>query len=544
MFAVGPARLGPATILGHQRHDNDAALPLAICAVRVQPEPSSSCDLIMIRNPRRGEPDGLPGRPSPRPRRRLDFEALEGRDLKTNILLIGNSYTDDGIAATQIPQLIKDIAAAAGRPDPTIEERAVGGHTLLQHAQELTAPTLRTLLGPGQSPDYVVIQGQSLEAGARYVGTASYGEFLQGAVGVARDVRNVFPGAHFILYETWARNSFSASPDIYPDTYAGPDEMQDDLKRGYLAALGEVRAAFGKLSADLAPAGEAFRQLGFADTLYRTGDAGAHPAPRGALAAALSIYSAVFDANVSAIPAARAATLLQTRGLAAADWLAETAAVDRATGQIHATQDRAFVQQAYLDILGRAADAGGLDGFTSQLVSGVRSRSQVVEALVSSDEYRINAIQDLYRNYLGRDADPPGQASFLAMLRAGSSIDEVRVGILGSSEYFARSGQTNDGLVRRLYVQILHRNPSSVEVSAWLANLNGGTSRVSVAISFVNSLENRRQQVANLYTALLGRSADALGLSYFSGTLMRGEARYEQVLTLIAGSLEAYNRFA
>jgi hypothetical protein len=68
------------------------------------------------------------------------------------------------------------------------------------------------------------------------------------------------------------------------------------------------------------------------------------------------------------------------------------------------TPTQRYVNQAYRDLLGRDADAGGLAYFSGQLDRGSLSRFQVASILTATDEYRAKAVNDTYRALLGRDA--------------------------------------------------------------------------------------------------------------------------------------------
>ena len=93
------------------------------------------------------------------------------------------------------------------------------------------------------------------------------------------------------------------------------------------------------------------------------------------------------------------------------------------------------------------------------------------------------------------------------------------------------SASANEAFVKGLYQATLLRAPDTAGLNGWLALLNSGTSRSTVANGFVNSTENRRNQVTFFYRYFLSREPDTAGLNGWvnqlqggtdEGTVMRG----------------------
>src|SRR5262249_15711658 len=75
-----------------------------------------------------------------------------------------------------------------------------------------------------------------------------------------------------------------------------------------------------------------------------------------------------------------------------------------------------------------------------------------------SPEYLTNVVEGYYRAYLQRDADPTGLSSWLSLLGAGGTLEQVQAGIIGSPEYFQnRGGNTTLGYLNALYQDVLSR---------------------------------------------------------------------------------------
>jgi hypothetical protein len=72
-----------------------------------------------------------------------------------------------------------------------------------------------------------------------------------------------------------------------------------------------------------------------------------------------------------------------------------------------------------------------------------------------------------YEQYLGRQMDPYA-GSWVDALRSGQDPNQVLSGILGSDEYYRRTGGTPAGFVHHLYRDVTGRSPSPGEVRHWV----------------------------------------------------------------------------
>jgi hypothetical protein len=97
--------------------------------------------------------------------------------------------------------------------------------------------------------------------------------------------------------------------------------------------------------------------------------------------------------------------------------------------------DAGWVSAMYLDILGRAADAGGLAYWTGQLSQGA-SRAAVAQGFASSVERETQRINDDYFTDLGRAADAAGQSYWVNAFENGKHNEDVIAGFLASREYY------------------------------------------------------------------------------------------------------------
>src|SRR5262249_20189064 len=170
--------------------------------------------------------------------------------------------------------------------------------------------------------------------------------------------------------------------------------------------------------------------------------------------------------------------------------------------------------------------------------SGALSRGTtpqaVVLGIIHSPEYQTDEVQGLYRQWLGRDAEPFGLNLFVQALQSGGSLAQVQEAILGSNDDFNRAGGSSSAFLTALYRDVLGANRSVDPVGAatFGTALANGTSRAAVANAVVGSTEAATWMVHGYYEAFLHRPPDAQGMTSFASALAHGMAA-EQVLTNI-----------
>ena len=202
------------------------------------------------------------------------------------------------------------------------------------------------------------------------------------------------------------------------------------------------------------------------------------------------------------------------------------------------TGNAAFVCAAYVDILGRAPDPGGLAYWEAALSSG-ESTGAVAAGIMSSGEFQADIVFGDYELFLGRAPDPGGLSFWEGELAAGTTDEQVIAGIAGSPEFGSRSGGTPAGIVGALYEDLLGRAPDPGGLAYWEGALSSGESTGAVATGICSSAEYRAGLVSDYYEHFLARGVDPAGLSFWEGRLAAG-ATDEQVMAGIVGSPEYY----
>jgi len=97
----------------------------------------------------------------------------------------------------------------------------------------------------------------------------------------------------------------------------------------------------------------------------------------------------------------------------------------------------AYIAALYEDVLGRAADQPGLTYWSKQLQSGAR-RGTIAAAFVRSGEGLNRQVVDAYHVILGREPDTGGLNYWASALKAGRSLEQLKVGLASSVEYFTQ----------------------------------------------------------------------------------------------------------
>jgi RHS repeat-associated protein/uncharacterized repeat protein (TIGR01451 family) len=199
-----------------------------------------------------------------------------------------------------------------------------------------------------------------------------------------------------------------------------------------------------------------------------------------------------------------------------------------------------FVQQLYQDLLGRAADPGGLNFWTGALQQN-GPRAQVTFAIEQTSEYRSRLVESLYSSLLGRQADPGGLAFCVNSFQLGATLAQVEAVLLGSPEYFQKRGNGNTAaFLNALYQDTLGRSVDGGGLAFWSGVL-GGTSTGQVALTILTSGEGFTHLVQEAYGQFLGRAADPGGTAFFVGNLSLG-GRYETLVAQLTDSTEYFNK--
>ncbi len=218
--------------------------------------------------------------------------------------------------------------------------------------------------------------------------------------------------------------------------------------------------------------------------------------------------------------------------------------------------DADFVKAAYRAVLSREADPTGLTGNLAALRQGT-SRDAVTRGLFLSGEYAalnrgdVDFVKDVYRAYLGRDADVPGQKSWLDHLARGGSRAQLLDAFVASAEYRNALGflgkpcAPGEEFVKSLYRSALGRESDPGGLASNLDRLNRGAAREQLCKDFFASPEYKGRKrsdtdfVLDVYRACLGRAADDAGVAAWMPLLKGSKNAEEGRAKVVAGVLDS-----
>ncbi len=214
--------------------------------------------------------------------------------------------------------------------------------------------------------------------------------------------------------------------------------------------------------------------------------------------------------------------------------------------------DMPFVRSLYLDLLNRDADTAGLAYWSGALAAGTQTRPQAAASFFTSAEFSGTGLYviKLYFATLNRDPDFPGWSYWFNAIHSGTTATTALNSFITSPEFQTLYGNLDNGsFVTQMYRNIMGRDPDPNGQAYYVGLLNtGGLTRADMADQFVRSPEYdgkvRPRAYANLlYMGFLRRTADASGLTFWTNTLSDPSALPGAISGFIT-SAEYLNRFA
>jgi hypothetical protein len=202
------------------------------------------------------------------------------------------------------------------------------------------------------------------------------------------------------------------------------------------------------------------------------------------------------------------------------------------------------VIRLYFSALARCPDAGGLQAWSNALHAGAITVASAGDLFAGSAEFlaeygslnNTQYVQQIYLNALGRQADAAGLANCVAYLNAGGSRGSVLIGISESPE-----GQTNLASqveVVRLYYLLLKRMPTPAELQSWLGFLQGSDETdVLFALGYPANLTDSNY-VQLVFQGFLRRAAGSSELSTFGSALTAQTVTHGSLVTTLLTSAE------
>jgi hypothetical protein len=164
--------------------------------------------------------------------------------------------------------------------------------------------------------------------------------------------------------------------------------------------------------------------------------------------------------------------------------------------------DFAYATFVYCDF--RQPDPGGLQFWTNWLITN-RNIPLAFNIILPQENY-LRWVDQLFVQLLGRTADPGGESYWTQQLVNGATRESVIESFVGGAEFMELAGGTNGGLIDSAYRKLLGRIPNSSDPN-WINGLNAGTTAPwQVAQNILGTVEYQRIYVTYLYNTVLNRN--------------------------------------
>ncbi len=206
---------------------------------------------------------------------------------------------------------------------------------------------------------------------------------------------------------------------------------------------------------------------------------------------------------------------------------------------LNQNQIEASIRAMYLQVLGRNADVNGMRNYADAVRNNRLSLAQVRLELVNSPESD-QAIRRIYQQRYGSNPDSSQLQNAKLSIENGSSLDQLRQGLLNSSNNGNNSDSRN--AITLIYQQVLGREPDNGGLGYYSNALrNGRISQIQLRRELANSTESN-QNINKIYQQILGRNVDTNGLNNSRRILESNGGSLDQVQNQLANADEARNR--
>lgn len=235
------------------------------------------------------------------------------------------------------------------------------------------------------------------------------------------------------------------------------------------------------------------------------------------------------------------------------------------------------IQSVYKLLLGRDVDSEGLAYWQGKIEAGENSLATMIDVVLASDEYKNRFsqfvgeykkyyeynIKELYQIMLGREADAEGLDYWVEKVTSGeNSLGTLAFCVVDSDEFKMKSGndakqKSIEEQIREIYQKMLNREPDDEGFKYWIENILSGKDTIGTLASCIaaseeykklnesNEIGNREKiekQIGEMYETMLGRAPDEEGLKYWTEKILSGENSLATLASSIADSDEYKKR--
>jgi murein DD-endopeptidase MepM/ murein hydrolase activator NlpD len=211
----------------------------------------------------------------------------------------------------------------------------------------------------------------------------------------------------------------------------------------------------------------------------------------------------------------------------------------------------AFTMQQAADFLGAVPPSPWFDHSVEALEGAEIGLDAFIEGMLDQTLHK-SITEPLIRLYLGfflRVPDYGGLDYWIRKVRAGTPIATAASTFAAGSEFNRRYGSVdNAGFVKLVYNNLFGRNPDASGADYWKRRLDGGMKRGAFMVEQCESNEYRtktlhQMRVISIYTAMLHRSPDSSGYSYWSGKDASSATGLQQLIKSIRTGTSYAARF-
>lgn len=183
-----------------------------------------------------------------------------------------------------------------------------------------------------------------------------------------------------------------------------------------------------------------------------------------------------------------------------------------------------YIRSLYLDIQGREGGSTGIEYWTRQLNQG-KKRADVVQAFLNSDEYRTRFVIHLYGWVHDRRPDSVGLEFWSEQMKTITE-GKIIVGFCSSDEFWVNSNENNKDFLINLYWTLHRRSPDATGLQYWMGKMDEGMTREQIVGAFIASPEYRERFIRFLYNWFLNRSPEQKGLEHWCDLLKENGERW------------------
>ena len=165
-------------------------------------------------------------------------------------------------------------------------------------------------------------------------------------------------------------------------------------------------------------------------------------------------------------------------------------------------------------------DVNGLNYWTNLLKSN-RNKLGFLNNILPEKSYEL-FVKEQYLNLLDRSVDSGGLTYWVDRMKSGFTRENLILEFCIGTEFWNKSGQTNNGFIQRLYLKLLDRPADPVGLTYWTGELNNGASKESVVDRIMNEDEYLTVFVNSQYDILYQREGDITGIDYWLDRMKNG----------------------